>query len=84
MDFLVQFCGYGKGEADIVRRAVAKKKNSEQYLPEIKRRFIERMQKEENMEYEKAEGIIEVFLKVILDASDYLFSLNHCICKISK
>lgn len=77
MDFLVQFCGYGKGEADIVRRAVAKKKNSEQYLPEIKRRFIERMQKEENMEYEKAEGIIEVFLKVILDASDYLFSLNH-------
>ena len=77
MDFLVQFCGYEKGEADIVRRAVAKKKNSEQYLPEIKRRFIARMKEVENMEYEKAESIIEVFLKVILDSSDYLFSLNH-------
>lgn len=77
MDFLVEFCGYEKGEADIVRRAVAKKKNSEQYLPEIKRRFIAYMQKTENMEYEKAEKIIEVFLQVILDSSDYLFSLNH-------
>ena len=77
MDFLVQFCGYAKGEADIVRRAVAKKKNSEQYLPEIKRRFIKYMQDTENMEYDKAEKIIEVFLKVILDSSDYLFSLNH-------
>lgn len=77
MDFLVQFCGYEKGEADIVRRAVAKKKNSEQYLPEIKRRFIAYMQQTENMEYCKAEKIIEVFLKVILDSSDYLFSLNH-------
>lgn len=77
MDFLVQFCGYEKGEADIVRRAVAKKKNSEQYLPEIKRRFIEEMKIKENMPYEKAEKIIEVFLQVILDASDYLFSLNH-------
>lgn len=77
MDFLVQFCDYGKGEADIVRRAVAKKKNSEQYLPEIERRFIKTMQDRENMEYEKAEKIIQVFLKVILDSSDYLFSLNH-------
>lgn len=77
MDFLVQFCGYAKGEADIVRRAVAKKKNSEQYLPEIKRRFIEEMKVRENMPYEKAEKIIEVFLQVILDASAYLFSLNH-------
>lgn len=77
MDFLVQFCGYEKGEADIVRRAVAKKKNSEQYLPEIKRRFIEYMKVTENMPYEEAEKIIEVFLKVILDSSDYLFSLNH-------
>lgn len=77
MDFLVQFCGYEKGEADIVRRAVAKKKNSEQYLPEIKRRFIEYMRVTENMPYDEAEKIIEVFLKVILDSSDYLFSLNH-------
>ena len=77
IDFLVQFCGYGKGEADIVRRAVAKKKNSEQYLPEIKRRFIQYMKDTENMPEDEATQIIEVFLQVILDASDYLFSLNH-------
>ena len=77
MDFLVQFCGYEKGEADIVRRAVAKKKNSEQYLPEIKRRFIAYMKETENMPEYEASKIIEVFLQVILDASDYLFSLNH-------
>ena len=77
MDFLVQFCGYEKGEADIVRRAVAKKKNSEQYLPEIKRRFIAHMKETENMPEDEATKIIEVFLQVILDASDYLFSLNH-------
>ena len=77
MDFLVQFCGYEKGEADIVRRAVAKKKNSEQYLPEIERRFIQYMKDTENMPHDEAKKIIDVFLKVILDSSDYLFSLNH-------
>lgn len=74
MDFLVQFCGYSKGESDIIRRAIAKKKNVEQYLEEIKTRFIDT---QKDLERSKAEHIIDTFLQVVYDASDYLFSLNH-------
>jgi DNA polymerase-3 subunit alpha len=37
MQFLVKFCGYSSAESDNVRRGIAKKKGTEQLLPEIER-----------------------------------------------
>lgn len=54
-----------------------KKTGTEQYIPKIKNGFIKTMQEKYNTPKEKAEEIIESFLKVIEDASSYLFSLNH-------
>lgn len=77
MMFLNKFCGYTMGESDNVRRAIAKKKGTEKLIPEIKERFINYTSKHYNVSKEKCEKIIEPFLQVILDASDYAFSWNH-------
>ena len=77
MQFLVKFCGYSNAESDTVRRGIAKKYGTEKFLPEIKRRFIEKCTKEYDMSVEKCTEIIEPFLQVILDASAYSFSWNH-------
>lgn len=77
IEFLNKFCGFTMGAADSVRRGFAKKTGTEQYIPQIKDGFIKTMQEKYNTPKEEAEKIIESFLKVIEDASDYLFSLNH-------
>ena len=77
MEFLHQFCGYTMGEADMVRRGFAKKTGTEEHLPRIKEGFIKTMETKYGVHKENAEQIIVSFLKVIEDASDYLFSLNH-------
>lgn len=77
LDFLHQFCGYTMGEADIVRRGFAKKTGTEQFIPRIKEGFIKTMKEKYNVSYDESEKLIINFIKVIEDASDYLFSLNH-------
>ena len=77
MQFLVKFCGYSDAESDLVRRGIAKKKGTEQLLPEIERRFIEYCTKEYDMSEEECSKIIKPFIQVILDASAYSFSWNH-------
>lgn len=77
IEFLHSFCGYTMGEADIVRRAFAKKTGTEMHIPKIKQGFINTMESKYNVHQEEAEQIIEDFLIVIKDASEYLFSLNH-------
>ena len=77
MEFLHQFCGYTMGGADMVRRGFAKKTGTEEHLPRIKEGFIKTMETKYGVHKENAEQIIVSFLKVIEDASDYLFSLNH-------
>jgi len=77
LEFLNKFCGYTMGKADIVRRGFAKKIGTEKFIPEIKSGFIKTMKKEYDLEESEAEKIIEAFLRVIEDASLYLFSLNH-------
>lgn len=77
IEFLHSFCGYTMGEADIVRRAFAKKTGTEVHIPKIKQGFINTMESKYNVHQEEAEQIIEDFLIVIKDASEYLFSLNH-------
>ena len=77
LDFLHQFCGFTKGRADIVRRGFAKKTGTEQFIPEIKEGFIKTMTEKYNATNKEAEKLIVDFLKVIEDASSYLFSFNH-------
>jgi DNA polymerase-3 subunit alpha len=77
MQFLVKFCGYSQADSDNVRRAIAKKKGTEQLLPEIEQRFVEYTHNTFNTPKEKAEQIIKPFIQTILDASSYAFSWNH-------
>lgn len=77
MMFLVKFCGYSMAESDLVRRAIAKKGGTEQYIPEIKRRFIEFSTTNFNLSLEGAEKIILPFIDVIISAQNYGFSDNH-------
>lgn len=77
MQFLVKFCGYSDAESDLVRRGIAKKKGTEQLLPEIERRFIEYCSEKYNMPVDECRAIIKPFIQVILDASAYSFSWNH-------
>ena len=77
MAFLVEFCGYTSAESDTVRRAIAKKKGTQTLLPEIKKRFIAYTSEHYEISAETCEEVIEPFMQVILDASDYAFSWNH-------
>ena len=77
IEFLNKFCGFTMGEADIVRRGFAKKTGTEQFIPRIKDGFIKTMKEKYNVAEEESEKLVVNFLKVIEDASSYLFSLNH-------
>lgn len=77
MQFLVKFCGYTQAESDTVRRGIAKKKGTEQLLPEIESRFITFTKEHYNIPEEKSKEVIKPFLQTILDASAYAFSWNH-------
>jgi len=79
INFLTKFCGYSGGEADVVRRAIGKKQKEvlEKVLPEIKERFIDTMVSKYETRNVLAEEISEPFIKVIIDSSDYGFSINH-------
>ena len=77
MEFLVKFCGFTMGESDLVRRGLAKKSGTEQFIPSIKKGFIQTMVNEYGETQGHAEYIIERFLQVIIDSSDYGFSSNH-------
>ena len=77
MDFLHLFCKFTKGEADTVRRGFAKKMGTEQYIPKIEQGFIEVMEEKYNVKKAESKKLIKDFIKVIEDASDYAFSLNH-------
>ena len=90
IDFLHLYCGFTMGEADVVRRGFAKKTGTEQYIPIIKDGgcinektghhidgYIKTMKDKYGIDKQKSEEDIVAFIKVIEDASAYLFSLNH-------
>lgn len=77
IEFLHTFCGYTMGEADIVRRGFAKKTGTEKFIPKIKEGFQETMLAKYSITKEESDKIIVNFIKVIEDASSYLFSKNH-------
>lgn len=77
IQFLHQYCGYTMGEADIVRRHFAKKTGTEKDIPQIKSGFAKTMAEQYGMSKEESDKVIADFIQVIMDASNYLFSLNH-------
>lgn len=77
IQFLHQYCGYTMGEADIVRRHFAKKTGTEKDIPQIKAGFAKTMAEQYGMSKEESDKVIADFIRVIMDASNYLFSLNH-------
>ena len=77
MRFLTDFCEHTGAESDSVRRGLAKKVGTEQFLPKIEEGFIHNMVHKYNETEEKAREILQSFLQVIADASDYGFSVNH-------
>jgi DNA polymerase-3 subunit alpha len=77
MMFLVEFCGFTMAQSDSVRRGLAKKEGTQQFLPAIREGFIKTMTEKYGETVEHAEQILTSFLKVIEDASSYGFSVNH-------
>ena len=90
IEFLHKCCGFTMGEADIVRRGFAKKTGTEQFIPVIKdggylndnknhyiKGFIQTMKDDYGYDESFSNECIISFIKVIEDASMYLFSINH-------
>ena len=75
--FLQQICGLSGSEADTVRRGIAKKKMDvlEKWLPKILDGYCNKSDKERSV----AEQEAKEYLKVIEDASSYMFGKNHSI-----
>lgn len=77
MQFLTLFCHYSEAESDSVRRGIAQKGNTEKFLPEIESRFIKYMSLQYDLTKNDAKKLVEEFLTIVLDASNYGFSTNH-------
>ena len=77
IQFLHEYCGYTMCEADIVRRHFAKKTGTDKDIPQIKAGFAKTMADRYNMNQNESDKVVADFIQVIIDASNYLFSLNH-------
>lgn len=77
MRFCKLFCGYSDAESDTVRRAIAKKKGTENLLGELHDRFVKYSSEKYGQPKEKLEEIFPPIRQGILDASAYAFSWNH-------
>lgn len=77
MRFLTDFANHTGAESDSVRRGLAKKEGTEQFLPKIEHGFISYMIDRYGETEEHAREILQQFLVVIDNASDYGFSVNH-------
>lgn len=75
--FLMEVCGLSGGEADTVRRGIAKKNPEilEKSLPKIKNGYCSHSDKPR----EEAEEEVEEILRIIEDASSYMFGYNHAL-----
>lgn len=73
--FLQQICGLNGSEADNLRRAIARKQKDrmEAALPRVVEGYCEKS----NQPREIAEQEVKQYIKVIEDASEYMFGKNH-------
>lgn len=81
IEFLVEFCNRTPSGADSIRRAIGHKLPEvlKVEIPKIKDEFVETMVEKHDDTKEHAENIVEGFMQIFQDASDYSFSRNHSI-----
>lgn len=75
--FLQEVCGLTGSEADTVRRGIAKKKMS--ILEAMMPRILEGYCAKSNKDRSQAEAEANEFIKIIEDASAYMFGYNHSV-----
>lgn len=77
--FLVDFCGWSVGEADVIRRGIGKKDQDimDREVPKIKPSFVKTMVEKYGDSLEHAEAVADSFIQVFLDSANYGFSINH-------
>jgi DNA polymerase-3 subunit alpha len=77
--FLVQYCLWSVGEADLIRRGIGKKNQQimDTEVPKIKPAFIKTMIEKYGDTQEHAEQIADSFIQVFMDSVNYGFSVNH-------
>lgn len=75
--FLQKICGLSGGDADNVRRAIGRKQKDrlDRAMPDILNGYCEKSDKPR----QEAEAEAKEFLKIIEDASSYMFGYNHSI-----
>lgn len=75
--FLQQICGLSGSEADNIRRAIARKQPErlERALPSILNGYCSKSEKDRT----QAEAECQEFLRIIEDASSYMFGYNHSV-----
>lgn len=75
--YLMEICGLSGSKADTVRRGIAKKKMDvlEEMMPEIIEGYCARSDKPRDI----AEQEVSEYLKVIEDASSYMFNYSHSV-----
>lgn len=79
LNFLVEFCGYTAGAADVIRRGIGKKLREviDEEVPKIHKAFVKTMTEKYGDSTEHAEKIAKDFMQVLMDAANYGFSINH-------
>ena len=79
LNFLVEFCGYTAGAADVIRRSIGKKLKEviDEEVPKIHKAFVKTMTEKYDDSEEHAEKIAKDFMQVFMDAANYGFSINH-------
>lgn len=79
LNFLVEFCGYTAGAADVIRRGIGKKLKDviDEEVPKIHTAFVKTMTEKYGDSTEHAEKIAKDFMQVLMDAANYGFSINH-------
>lgn len=79
--FLTDYTGRTAAQADLIRRAIGKKKKEviNEEVPRIREDFIATMQSEFGDSKDHAEEIADAFMQIFLDAADYSFSKNHSV-----
>lgn len=75
--FLMNICGLSGSEADNIRRAIGRKQ--EDRLQEALPRILEGYCKKSDKSREEAEKEAKEFIRIIEDASSYMFGKNHSI-----
>jgi len=77
MLFLEKFCHYTGSQSDSVRRGIAKKGGTDAFVPEIREKFMKHFIEDYGATEEESILAIDKFVQIIIDSSDYGFSINH-------